>query len=79
MDFGKCKKCKNKAVTAINAGETPLCAYHYVEQEDNECLKARLQSDIDEYGKIKEHKEIQQEIKKHKPKLYEQLQDFFEV
>ena len=79
MNLGKCKKCKRKAITAIDAGETPLCAYHYVKQEDEECLKARLQSDIDEYGKIKEHKEIQLQIKKQKPKLYEQLKDFFEV
>lgn len=79
MDFGKCKKCSKKAVTAIDAGDVFLCAYHYVKQEDDECLKARLQSDIDEHGRIKEDKEIQKEIKKQRPELYKQLKNFFEV
>ncbi len=58
MDFGKCVKCKKKALIAIDAGKTPLCAYHYVEREDEECLKSFLQSEIEEYGKIKKPKEI---------------------
>ena len=55
-NFGECKKCKKKAVTAINAGDMPLCAYHYVEQEEESCLKSLLQHEIDEEGKITEDK-----------------------
>ena len=79
MKLGKCKKCGKEAVTAIDAGETPLCAYHFVKQEDEECLKSSLLRDIDEHGKIKEHKEIQLEIKRQKPELFEQLKDSFDV
>ena len=79
MKFGKCKKCKKEAVIAINAGKISLCAYHYVKQEDEECLKAFLLNDIEQFNKIKLDKEIQKQIKKQKPKLYEQLKDYFEV
>ena len=79
MGLGKCKKCEKKAVTAIDAGETPLCGKHYVAQADEECLKSSLLNDISCYGKIKEHKDIQLEIKKQRPKLYEQLEGYFEV
>ncbi len=78
-DFGKCQKCGKDAVTAINAGETPLCPFHYIEQEDEECLKALLCQEIDKKGKIDESKEVQLEIKKQKPELYNSLKYYFEV
>lgn len=78
-DFGKCQKCDKDAVTAINAGETPLCPFHYIEQEDEECLKALLCQEIDKKGKIDESKEVQLEIKKQKPELYHSLKYYFEV
>lgn len=77
--FGRCKKCNKKAVTAINAGDTPLCAYHFIKQEDDECLVSRLKEQIDEMGKIMEEKEIQLEIKKQKPKVYEYLKEYFSI
>lgn len=75
----KCKICGKKAAKIVEGGETQLCAKHYVEQEDEECLKADLQMDIEDHGKIIEPKEVQLEIKKQKPALYEQLKDYFEV
>ncbi len=79
MNLGKCKKCGKKAITAINAGETPLCAYHYIEQEDEECLKALLEQEIEEDEKITEPKDIQLEIKKQKPSLYFSLKEYFSI
>ena len=78
LDFGKCKKCGKEAVTIID-GEIPLCPFHYIEQEDEECLKALLCQEIDEKGKIDEPKEVQLEIKKQKPELYRSLKYYFEV
>lgn len=79
FDFGKCKKCKKRAVTAIDAGKIPLCAYHYVKQEDEGCLRSYLKEEIDSHGKITECKEIQLEIKKQKPKVYHEFKDYFSV
>lgn len=73
-----CNYCKRKAVTFVDAGNTPLCAFHFVKLEDEECLKARLLNDISEYNKIKEHLSIQKEIKKQRPNLFSELKDFFD-
>lgn len=72
-------KCRKRAVTAIEAGQTPLCAYHFVKAECEECLKALLVQEIEEKGKIAESKEIQLEIKKQKPSLYSSLKKYFSV
>lgn len=75
--LGQCAKCNKKAIIAIDAGELPLCAYHFVEQEDDECLKAFFQSLINEKGKAEVNREIQKETKKQKPELYNQLKSLF--
>ena len=79
FEFGNCMKCGKKAITAINAGETPLCPFHYIEQEDDECLRAYLRHRIDEIGKIDEPIEVQLEIKKQKPEIYNYFEGYFEV
>jgi len=81
FNFDKCKICGKKAVTiiVIKGNEVHLCAKHYVKQKDEECLKWNLLGDIYDYNKIKELKEVQLEIKKQKPNLYESLKQYFEV
>ena len=69
--------CDHPAVTAIEAGDKPLCGYHYVLQEDEACLKAHLQADIQEFGTIMEHPDIQAWIRRLRPQLYQQLRDYF--
>lgn len=56
----KCIKCNSKAVISIGF-ERPLCVRHYVKEEEDECLKALLESNPDE--------EFIKEIKKQKPYL----------
>lgn len=77
FDFGKCKKCNKEAVTQVE--NVSLCPFHYIEQEDEGCLRALLCQEIDEKGKIDESKEVQLEIKKQKPELYHSLQYYFEI
>jgi hypothetical protein len=81
FNFDKCKICGKKAVTTIviKGNRVHLCAKHYVKQEDEECLKWDLLRDIYDYNKINEPKEVQLEIKKQKPNLYESLKQYFEV
>ena len=78
-DLGQCERCNKKAITATEAGERPLCAYHYIEEEDEACLEAILGEDIDEHGKITECRLIQLEIKKQMPKLYKKYEGYFDV
>lgn len=73
------RKMRGKGCHICGWWKTPLCARHFVEQEDEECLKARLLSGIGEYGKIMEPKEIQEEIKKQRPGLYREMREFFDV
>lgn len=75
----KCNKCGKMAVTAVDSGDTPLCAYHFVIQEDDICLRALLMGEIYEKGKVTECKEIQMEIKKEKPKIYEDFMQYFDI
>ena len=77
INFGKCEKCDKDAITQI--ADASLCPFHYIEQEDDECLKALLCQEIDEKGKINESKEVQLEIKKQKPDLYHSLEYYFDV
>jgi len=81
FEDGKCSKCNcnQNAVITINAGETLLCAYHYIKLEDDNCLKSMLQEEIDEEGKISECKEIKLEIKKQKPAIYNEFRMYFEI
>jgi len=79
MKLGVCAKCSRSAQTAIQAGEVPLCAYHYVEQADEECLRSRIQSGILSAGKVDEPKKIQKEIKRQRLRLYSEFQDYFAV
>ena len=75
--MGICVICDKKGLTKLE--HKSLCAKHLVMLEDEGCMKAYLQRDIEEYGKIKEHKGIQSEIKKQMPKLYKDMKDFFSV
>ncbi|MAH51135.1 hypothetical protein CMI37_35285 [Candidatus Pacearchaeota archaeon] len=75
--MGTCVICKKKGITKCD--HKSLCAKHFIMLEDEECIKAYLQMDITDDGKITEPKEIQIEIKKQMPKVYEQLEGFFEV
>jgi len=74
-----CKYCSRPSVTALSAGELPVCEWHYVDHVDVECLRASLLGDIDEFGRIVECREIQLAVKKTHPKLYEQLSEYFAV
>ena len=74
-----CKHCTKPSVIFVDSGETSLCAFHYIKQEDQDCLKAYLLSEIDLKGKITESKEIQSEIKKQMPELYNQLDAHFTI
>ena len=76
MNLGKCTKCEERAVIALKAGEEPLCAKHYVEQEDEGCLEAFLQS-FEGREITEQDKAILSEVKKQKPKLFEQYKNFF--
>lgn len=77
--FGNCQKCGKEAVTALNAGKTPLCAEHYVEQEDENCLISRLKLGISETGKVDELIEIQEAINFFRPQIYEKLKPHFQI
>ena len=77
--FGTCEKCNKKAVISVNAGKTNLCAYHYIKQENISCLKALIKTDILEDNKITLCKEIQNEIKKQRPKIYDNFEDYFSI
>lgn len=79
MFLEKCKKCDGNVVIYVDAGDTPLCAFHYVKQEDEECLKASLYNEISLFGKINLPIEVQLEIKSQRPSLYKNLEDFFAV
>lgn len=74
----QCAQCDRPAVIIINAGDTPLCGYHYVLQKDDACLLAHLRREISEYGEILYDLDIQRWIKRLRPKVYEQLQDYFQ-
>jgi len=71
----KCKICKKETKIARDAGDTPLCISHYVEQEDEGCLFAQLRDIVSKKDKSIIEKQIIEEIKKHKPKLYEQIKE----
>ena len=77
VEFGKCNKCEMDAITEV--ADVPLCPFHFIEQEDDECLRAYLCHRIDKIGRIDEPKEVQLEIKKQKPKIYESLKPYFDV
>jgi len=72
-----CVVCKKKGITKYN--HKSVCAKHFVEIEDEMCMKSRLLDDVNKFRKIKEPLEIQKEIKKQMPGLYEELGGYFEV
>lgn len=78
-DLGKCAYCSKNAITAINAGATSLCAHHHIKQVDENCLFSELQSEIDETGKVNQSIELQKEIKKQKPNVYNSLKTYFDI
>ena len=71
----KCKICKKETKIARDAGDTPLCISHYVEQEDEECLLAQLKEIVTKKEKSTLEQQMLDKVKKHKPKLYEQIKE----
>jgi hypothetical protein len=68
-----CVICSKKG--AIKYERRSLCAKHYIEVEDEDCLAAHMYSVRDAYGKLpfSEQPEIREEIKKKYPELYKEF------
>ena len=73
----KCSYCDQMAIIILDAGELPLCAFHYINNEDDVCLITKLKEQIEEHGNITDDKSIQAQIKIQKPKIYLQLEPYF--
>lgn len=75
----KCNYCDKHSIKAIDAGNTYVCACHFVRNYDEGCLLSLLLEQVCENGCVVECKEVQKEIKKQFPEVYEQLEHAFAV